>query len=74
MKSAVSIDQRPRFQLSFRSRSQSGGCLAFPCDEFGCVDMDGLGERRLLSYLYARAMVGAEFAAPVVERTHGALC
>jgi hypothetical protein len=35
--------------------------------------MDGLGDRRLLSYLYARAVVGAEFVAPVVERTQGAL-
>jgi hypothetical protein len=72
MRSAASVDPRSRFQLSFRPRSAAGSCLTFPCDERGCVDMDRLGEKGLVSYLYARAVVGAEFAAPIVELRCGA--
>jgi hypothetical protein len=71
MRSVASIDPQSRFQLSFRPRSAVGSCLNFPCDELGCVDMDSLGERKLASYLYARAVVGAEFVAPIVEITCG---
>ena len=55
------------YQLSFRRLSSSEGGLSFPCDEFGRVDMDALGRAALNDYLFARAVVGGQFVAPVVE-------
>ncbi|SFM62497.1 hypothetical protein [Variovorax sp. OV329] len=40
---------------------------AFPCDAQGQVDMDGLSERALQNYLYARAMMGRETSWPRVQ-------
>ena len=61
------------FQLRFESLFQSGRALAFPCDSHGCVEMDGLSDRARRNYLYARAVVGREFAMPAVVRdfSHG---
>lgn len=55
------------FQLCFRSLFGGRG-FAFPCDGDGRVRMDDLSEQARLNYLYARAMVGRELAAPAVER------
>ena len=57
----------PRFVLRFRPLRPKGRSLAFPCNDRGCVDLDALGDGLLRSYLYARAVVGAEFARPSVE-------
>ena len=54
------------FELRFESLSHSGRALAFPCDARGCVDLDGLSDRARRNYLYARAVVGREFANPSV--------
>jgi hypothetical protein len=56
------------FLLCFRSLFQSGRGYAFPCDGAGRVDLDQLSETARDNYLYARAMVGRELAAPAVER------
>lgn len=56
------------FRLCFRSLFHSGRGYAFPCDGQGRVELDLLSERARTSYLYARAMVGRELAAPAVER------
>ena len=56
------------FLLCFRSLFQSGRGYAFPCDGAGRVDLDHLSETARDNYLYARAMVGRELAAPAVER------
>ena len=55
------------FVLCFRSLSVSGRGYAFPCDASGRVDLDQLSEHARINYLYARAMVGRELGAPVVE-------
>lgn len=55
------------FLLWFRSTSEEGRALAFPCDASGRVDMDALSERARNDYLFARAAVGREFAMPVVQ-------
>jgi hypothetical protein len=55
-----------RFEVRFQSLFDSGRALAFPCDARGHVDLDELSERARHNYLYARAVVGREFAAPVV--------
>lgn len=56
------------FLLCFRSLFQSGRGYAFPCDGAGRVNLDQLSETARANYLYARAMVGREVAAPSVER------
>ena len=52
-----------RFGCLFRE----GSALAFPCDDRGRVDLDGLSDRARNNYLFARAMVGRDFALPVVR-------
>jgi hypothetical protein len=52
--------------LRFRSLRQEGRTFVFPCDASGRVDFDALNERARNDYLYARAMVGRELAAPWV--------
>ena len=55
------------YQLCFRSLFHSGRGFVFPCDSRGQVHLDALSERARNNYLYARAMVGRELAAPAVE-------
>lgn len=55
-----------RYQLRFESLFQQGRALAFPCDAQGRVAMDALSERARCNYLYARAVVGREYATPAV--------
>lgn len=56
-----------RFQLCFRSLFQSGRSFVFPCDRQGNVDLDRLPEKTRNNYLFARAMLGRDFAAPAIE-------
>jgi hypothetical protein len=57
----------PSFELRFQSLFNEGRALAFPCDSAGRVDMDTLTERARHNYLYARTVVGREFATPAVQ-------
>ena len=50
------------FQLRFRSLFREGRGYAFPCDAAGRVTLDDLGERARINYLFARALVGRDFA------------
>ena len=54
------------YELRFQSLFHEGRALAFPCDQGGHVDMDLLSDRARDSYLYARAVVGHEYATPAV--------
>jgi len=56
-----------RFQIRFRSLFNEGRGLAFPCDAGGQVDLIALSERGRNNYLFARAMVGREFATPDIR-------
>jgi hypothetical protein len=56
------------FQLRFDSLFHEGRALAFPCDGLGRVPLDALSERARRNYLYARAVVGREYAQPKVVR------
>jgi hypothetical protein len=58
--------QRPHYEIRFQSLYNEGRALIFPCDEQGHVEMDALSEKARMNYLYARAVVGREFAAPAV--------
>lgn len=55
------------YEVRFQSLFHEGRALAFPCDASGHVDLDALGPQALGNYLYARAMVGREFATPAVR-------
>jgi hypothetical protein len=56
----------PGFELRFESLFNDGRALAFPCDAEGRVSLDKLSERARVNYLFARGMVGRDFAAPSV--------
>ena len=56
-----------RYELCFRSLQANGLGYTFACDRDGHVDMDAMGERLRLDYLYARTVIGREFAAPAVR-------
>jgi hypothetical protein len=60
------------YALRYESLHQLGRCLTFPCDEAGRIDLDELPEPARNNYLAARAMVGRDFAHPVVEPLAGA--
>lgn len=55
------------YEITFRSLGRDGRGLAFPCDARGQVNLDGLTDFARNNYLYARALVGREFAAPSVQ-------
>jgi hypothetical protein len=55
------------FELRFQSLFNEGRALTFPCDAEGHVDMDALSTRARDNYLYARTVVGREFATPAVQ-------
>jgi hypothetical protein len=55
------------YELRFHSLFDEGRGYAFPCDAKGHVDMDAMSERARLNYLYARTVIGREFATPAVR-------
>lgn len=58
------------FELRFQSLFHEGRALSFPCDAGGHVQFDQLSERARENYLYARVVIGREYATPAVMRTH----
>ncbi len=54
------------FEIRFQSLFKPGRALSFPCDAQGRVQLDSLSDRARDNYLYARAVVGREFAYPAV--------
>lgn len=66
----MSLNEAGGYELRFQSLFNEGRALAFPCDAHGHVDMDALSERARGNYLYARAVVGREYATPAVQRCH----
>ena len=54
------------YELRFQSLFDAGRAYAFPCDAAGHVDMDALSDAARDNYLYARTVVGREFALPAV--------
>jgi hypothetical protein len=66
MSQAASMPFKPEFEVHFRSLLRRGFELIFPCDRDGRVNLDELSERAKADYLFARAMVGREYAGPAV--------
>lgn len=73
MMPTASMPLESEFEVHFRSLLRRGLELIFPCDCKGHVDLDSLSERAKANYLFARAMVGREFARPAVHRHDPAL-
>jgi hypothetical protein len=55
------------YEIRFQSLFREGRALSFPCDREGRVDLDKVNDRLRNSYLFARAMLGREYAMPVVR-------
>lgn len=53
-------------QIRYQSLTNAGRSLCFPCDAMGHVPLDDLTDRARDSYLYARAVVGRDYAYPVI--------
>ena len=70
--SANRLNSPAGFELRFQSLFDEGRGLAFPCDDLGEVDIDMLPDRARNNYLFARTLIGREFATPkllaVVQR------
>jgi hypothetical protein len=57
------------YEIRYQSLFSEGRALSLPCDAQGHVELDGLSEKARGNYIYARALVGREFATPSVEVT-----
>jgi len=56
-----------QFEVWFESLFHNGRGLVFPCNEAGHVELDSLSERGRSNYLFARAMLGREYATPILR-------
>jgi hypothetical protein len=54
------------YEIYYRPLIDTQSTLRFPCDMQGHVDLDGLSPEAVENYLYARAMVGRDYALPAV--------
>jgi hypothetical protein len=57
------------YQIRYESLFMQGRALSFPCNPRGEVDLNALTPRAKDNYLFARAMVGREFATPSLLQT-----
>lgn len=58
------------YVIQYASLRDARSVLSFPCDGQGHVDLDELSPKAIECYLFARALVGRDFAMPaVVEQT-----
>ena len=64
---ATFLNSTATFELRFQSLFNEGRGLAFPCDVLGAVDIDRLPERARTNYLFARTLIGREFATPKLQ-------
>ena len=55
------------YEIRFQSLFHEGRALIFPCDAQGHVEMDALSDRARENYLYARAVVGRDYAYPAIQ-------
>jgi hypothetical protein len=69
MQSSVQV-----YEMRFQALTKNGKSLSFPCNAHGQVPMDELSAKLLMSYLFARAVVGCQYAAPLVFSCEGVVC
>jgi hypothetical protein len=70
MKSWNHPPQAAAYEIRFQSLFHEGRALSFPCDAEGQVLLDELSDTARENYLYARAVVGREFAVPKINPVH----
>ncbi|WP_284620571.1 hypothetical protein [Aquabacterium humicola] len=63
---ALQVNANNGYELRFESLFVAGRGFSFPCNAQGAVDLNQLSDRARCNYLFARALVGREFAAPTV--------
>jgi hypothetical protein len=56
------------FELRFDFLFSPGRALSFPCNALGKVELEALSARCRENYLFARELVGREFATPMLRR------
>ncbi len=66
--SSMSSNLFTGFKLRFKSLFDAGRSYTFRCDADGLVDLNVLSERARINYFFARALVGRDFAMPVVRK------
>lgn len=54
------------YLLRFNSLTDAGRGFVFPCDRDGVVALDNLSERGRTNYYFAHALIGRDYAYPVV--------
>jgi len=64
MEDFASPPRATRYQICFRPACLQNRCVAFPCDERGVVDLDGLSEAGRRQYLFARIVTRVEHVHP----------
>jgi len=57
------------YQIRFKALRPASQDVAFRCDDRGNVDLDSLCEKARIDYLFARALIGRNFARPAMVRT-----
>ncbi len=55
-----------RYHVIYQPLSGKGPSLSFPCDAQGHVPLDALSDRARNNYLFARTVVGRDYASPAV--------
>jgi hypothetical protein len=66
MNASIASPPDSGYEIRFQFLFKPGRALSFPCDAQGRVELDALSDRARDNYLYARAVVGREFAFPAV--------
>jgi hypothetical protein len=54
------------FEIHYVCLANDQGDLSFPCDCQGHVELDALSPQAAENYLFARAMVGRDYALPAL--------
>lgn len=62
-----SVTNDKTYEIRFSSLFKEGRGLVFPCDAQGHVDLDELSDAARNNYLYARALVGRDYATPAIQ-------
>jgi hypothetical protein len=66
MLQSTSAQAAASYEIRFQSLFKEGRALSFPCDCEGRVDLDQANDRLRSNYMLARAMLGREYAMPVI--------
>ena len=69
MSTSSSLQTPTAFEIRFQSLIREGRAMVFPCDSCGVVDLDAMSEKTRTNYLFARGMVGREYAMPLIQES-----